>query len=415
MSKSFFLFSTVTITTSLLLLLLSCSSVPQKPGPEQLTQPAPKKVSTLTRIFDPHISAHGGDSGFILLRKGSRALKERLMLANVAEHTIEAQYYIWNSDKSGRLLARKLIEAADRGVSVRIILDDFSVGDRNEQLLLVNSHPNIEIRIYNPFVKRHGVAKWLNFAFDFDRLNRRMHNKTFTVDGAVAIVGGRNIGDEYFNLNEHINFRDLDLLAVGPVVDQVSQSFREYWNSPWAIPIEILVSPDSKSSEQATLADLLLAHQTEESALLLPEYPQSPKTHITEIVEEVIWSPAKFIYDQPGGEKDEAYPEGPKPVAAHILKLIGESQEEVLIESAYFVLGDEALALAASLNERGVKTRALTNSMASNDVLPNHASYAMVREDILKSGIELHELRPDAASCSMNLSLIGLAIICLPG
>ena len=337
------------------------------------------------------------------------------MLANVAEHTIEAQYYIWNSDKSGRLLARKLIEAADRGVSVRIILDDFSVGDRNEQLLLVNSHPNIEIRIYNPFVKRHGVAKWLNFAFDFDRLNRRMHNKTFTVDGAVAIVGGRNIGDEYFNLNEHINFRDLDLLAVGPVVDQVSQSFREYWNSPWAIPIEILVSPDSKSSEQATLADLLLAHQTEESALLLPEYPQSPKTHITEIVEEVIWSPAKFIYDQPGGEKDEAYPEGPKPVAAHILKLIGESQEEVLIESAYFVLGDEALALAASLNERGVKTRALTNSMASNDVLPNHASYAMVREDILKSGIELHELRPDAASCSMNLSLIGLAIICLPG
>ena len=145
------------------------------------------------------------------------------------------------------VLSQKLIEAADRGVSVRVILDDFSVGDRNEQLLAVNSHPNIQIRIYNPFVNRSGAAKWLNFALDFERLNRRMHNKTYTADGVAAIVGGRNIGDEYFNDNEHLNFRDLDLFTVGPVVQHVSKSFQEYWDSPWAIPIDHLVTVQSGS------------------------------------------------------------------------------------------------------------------------------------------------------------------------
>ena len=380
-------------------LLNNCGAVPEKRDSAKLTQPASQKDSTLASIFNPLISARNSESGFILLRDGSRALQERVALAEAAEHSIEAQYYIWNSDKSGRLLAGKLIEAADRGVAVRIILDDFSVGDRNEQLLALNSHPDIEIRIYNPFINRSGAAKWLNFAFDFDRLNRRMHNKTFTVDAVAAIVGGRNIGDEYFNQHEHLNFRDLDLFSVGPVVDRVSRSFNLYWNSPWAIPIDLLVTPDSDEEERNQLAALLAAHRTDGEVRELPGTSASPETYFSKSAKDLVWAPAEFVYDPPGGNNQQAFSEGPKPVASHLLQLAAASREEILVESAYFVLDKKALDLAAQLRDKGVSMRALTNSMASNDVLPNHASYAMVREGMLKSGIELHELRPDAASC----------------
>ena len=383
----------------LMVLLSCCGAVPETHAPEQMAQPAPVIDSPLGNIFNPVISASNGESGFILLRDGSRALQERLALADAAEHTIEAQYYIWNSDKSGRLLAGKLIEAADRGVSVRVILDDFSIGDRNEQLLAVNSHPDIQIRIYNPFINRSGAAKWLNFAFDFDRLNRRMHNKTFTVDAVAAIVGGRNIGDEYFNQNGYLNFRDLDLFSVGPVVDQVSHSFNLYWNSPWAIPIDLLAAPDPDEEEPHELDALLAAHRSDKDPFLRSEISASPEAHFSSTADELVWAPAEFVYDLPGGNDQEAYAEGPKPVAAHLLQLAAASTKEILVESAYFVLDDKALELAGQLRDQGVSIRALTNSMASNDVLPNHSSYAMVREAMLKSGIELHELRPDAASC----------------
>ena len=397
------------VSVVLVALLSSCGEVPEKQATGQLAQPEPRQDSTLAAIFNPLISAHDEESGFIMLRDGGRALQERAALAEAAEHTIEAQYYIWNSDRSGRLLAGTLIEAADRGVSVRIILDDFSVGDRNDELLALNSHPDIEIRIYNPFINRSGAAKWFNFAFDFDRLNRRMHNKTFTVDAVAAIVGGRNIGDEYFNRNDHLNFRDLDLFSVGPVVDQVSRSFNLYWNSPWAIPIDLLVAPDSDEEERNQLAALLAAHRSDGKVPELPGNSASPQAHFLKSAEDLVWAPAEFVYDPPGGNDQQAFSEGPKPVASHLLQLAAASTEEILLESAYFVLDEKALDLAAQLRDKGVSIRALTNSMASNDVLPNHASYAMVREGMLKSGIELHELRPDAASC---LETIGRKEFC---
>jgi putative cardiolipin synthase len=380
-------------------MLTGCGSIPT--GKHNTSQSSPKyyELSNLAKIFTSTATQKGDKSGFVLLRDGHRALNERLYLAEFAEHTIDVQYYIWNSDKSGKRLSQKLIEAADRGVSVRIILDDFSVGDRNEQLLAVNSHPNIQIRVYNPFVNRSGAAKWLNFAFDFERLNRRMHNKTYTADGVAAIVGGRNIGDEYFNSSENLNFRDLDLFTVGPVVQQVSQSFQEYWDSPWAISIEHLVSSNTDKEGKNQLDALLADKQTELSQISPSRKTESPESHFIQTLNELVWAPAVFIYDQPGGENKKAYSEGPKRVASHLLQLAENSEKEILIESAYFVLDEPALQIAARLRDRGVKMQALTNSMASNDVLPNHASYAMVREDMLKQGIKLYELRPDARSC----------------
>lgn len=399
----------IALTALLSVMLSNCSSIPTKTV--DTSQPASNYFadSKLSQIFSSIVQEHDDKSGFILLRDGDRALQKRLALANIAEHTIDAQYYIWNSDKSGKRLVQKLIQAADRGVSVRIILDDFSVGDRNKQLLAVNSHSNIQIRIYNPFVNRSGAAKWFNFAFDFERLNRRMHNKTYTVDGVAAIVGGRNIGDEYFNHNEHLNFRDLGLFTVGPAVKQVSQSFQEYWDSPWAIPIDQLVTSPPDQGDTIQLDAFLYEYQAELSQFSPSEKTKYPETYFNNSINELVWAPATFIYDRPGGDDKEAYPKGPKRVAKHLLELADKSNKEILIESAYFVLDEPALELVGRLHGKGVRMRALTNSMASNDVLPNHASYAMVRKDMLEHGIELFELRPDAKSC---LETIGREAYC---
>ena len=396
MQKYLFKFA---VTILCLILLAGCASLPNKDVVKSGILQENDRTVRLAKIFDPAVLKHRDDSGFILLRDGDRALRERLYLADIAERSIDVQYYIWNSDMSGKLLALKLIEAADRGVSVRILLDDFSVGDRNEQLMALSSYANIQVRVYNPFVNRSGAAKWLNFAFDFERLNRRMHNKTYSVDGVAAIVGGRNIGDEYFNHNENLNFRDLDLFTVGPVVRQISQSFQEYWASPWAIPIDRLVKSDFEQPGNDRLAALVDTNKTELAGTINYSQSGSPENHMARSVNELVWAPAMFVYDRPGGENNDAYQEGPKRVASHLLQLAADSDREILVESAYFVLDESALELAAGLREKGVKVRALTNSMASNDVLPNHTSYAMVREDMLRQGIELHELRPDALLC----------------
>ncbi len=397
-------FAAIAILTLLGTMVSSCGSLPLQAENRQETTFTEVSRTKLFQIFSSDVQEHADDSGFILLRKGVRALNERILLADIAEQTIDAQYYIWNSDKSGKLFLNRLIQSADRGVSVRLLLDDFNVSDRDDQLLAVNSHPNIQIRIYNPFVTRSGVIKWLNFAVDFNRLNRRMHNKTYIVDGTAAIVGGRNIGDEYFNQNSHLNFSDLDLLTIGPVVEQVSESFEAYWNSPWAIPVDQILTTSLDQIEGKELLNEL--HDTQEQQLhLSPHYEAiDPETNFQQIIKEFVWAHAEFFYDEPGADEKTAHPKGPKRVAQKLIDLAEKSRHEVLIESAYFVLNEPALKLAGRLQESGVRIYVLTNSMASNDVLPNHASYAMVRRDMLDQGIELFELRPDAVSC---LELIG--------
>lgn len=406
MKKSF---PVLTMVAFFAIMLNSCAPLPTKDAVALRSESGDSSETRLSKIVIPAVSKQGNNSGFLLLRDGECALTERLYLADMAEHSIDTQYYIWNSDKSGKLLMQRLLLAAERGVSVRLLLDDFSVGDRNDQLLVINSHPNIQVRVNNPFITRTGVGKWLNFAFDFDRLNRRMHNKTYTVDGTVAITGGRNIGDEYFNQNEHLNFHDTDLLSVGPVVSQVSESFSKYWNSPWAVPIEKLVEGDSDKKEGNPFTEFLTAELASPLQISLPIESNKLEELFQKSVDELVWAPAVFIADDPWGDDKKKHSDEPKRVAKHLLKMTENSSTEVLVESAYFVLNKEALELVGEVFKRGVTIRVLTNSMASNDVLPNHASYAMVREDMLSHGIELFELRPDAASC---LELVGRQEFC---
>ncbi|MCW8832916.1 MAG: phospholipase D-like domain-containing protein, partial [Colwellia sp.] len=236
------------------------------------------------------------DTSAVLLQDtGWDALAQRLALIETAEHSIDIQYYIWNSDTSGHYLANRLIAAADRGVKVRVMLDDINLNEREDLLSSIDSHPQIEIRIYNPVPTRSGAAKWLNVLGDFSRLNRRMHNKSFTVDGALSIVGGRNIGDEYFDLSDEINFRDRDVLVMGSVVTDIQASFGGYWNSQWSYPVNLL---GGKSSPELQVLAEKPAPQYKHYPTL-PEGNKKAYQFLKDLMYEMTWVQARFISDRP--------------------------------------------------------------------------------------------------------------------
>jgi len=353
-------------------------------------------------------AGHPGESGVMLLDTGSEALRQRDALIEAATHTIDAQYYIWNPDASGRYLAARLLAAAERGVQVRVILDDINAAGRDLALAGLAAHPNVEIRLYNPTAARGGFLRTLGFIRDFSQVNRRMHNKSFTADGAVTIVGGRNVGDEYFDLDPEMNFRDRELLAVGPVVAQVSAGFDAFWNSTWTRPVEALAGKAG-----ALPPGEALAAAVGEVAALGYEAPAGlADVFVTETLPALLWAPARLVFDTPPTADEIAASDAVQPVAQELRRVVAGARQEVLVESAYFILGDESLAEVARLRSAGVRVRALTNSLASNDLVTNHSGYARRRPAMLDSGIELFELRPDAAACR---SLVAVSRACEQG
>ncbi|WP_047043196.1 phospholipase D family protein [Vibrio mexicanus] len=325
---------------------------------------------------------------------GWDALAQRLALIETAQKSIDIQYYIWNSDHSGHYLAKRLLAAADRGVHVRVMLDDINLNEREDLLTALDSHPNAEIRIFNPTPSRSGVSKWLSFLGDFSRLNRRMHNKSFTVDGAFSVVGGRNIGDEYFDLSDEINFRDRDVLVAGAVVEQISDNFDKYWDSRWSYPVTLL------GGEAIDYVDMINAVEAPAYANYpaLPANTEQAKQLLGNVTQQMKWVDAYFVSDEPVPE-DEGNTDVPKQTAVLLAKLAQQSQQEVLLESAYLVFDDRQLAAWQDLVEEGVVVKAFTNSMESNDLVTNHSAYAGRRKDMLEHGIELFELKPDSDLC----------------
>ncbi|MET0656742.1 MAG: phospholipase D family protein [Steroidobacteraceae bacterium] len=357
--------------------------------------------TNLGRAAADAAAVHAGQSGFLVLDSGKDALLERLALIESAERSIDLQYYIWNSDSTGRYMAERVYAAAERGVRVRILLDDMNTKARDAVLAFLDSHPAIEVRIYNPIAARSGAGRLLGIARDFSRVNRRMHNKSLTADGAATIVGGRNIGDEYFDASAELNFRDRDLLSVGPVVAQVEEAFDTFWNSPWAYPVASLTKA-TLTPQEAGVRRAGAIHAGEELAQrgyhpvseLLPA-----QAHFSSMLQQLVWAPARLVHDVPPVDGEVSDTSAVQPVAQALADIASAAQQEVLIESAYFILGDPALERFAQLKAHGVRLRALTNSLASNDLATNHSGYARRRGQMLKSGIELYELRPDAASC----------------
>jgi len=348
---------------------------------------------------------HPGLSGVMLVDSGAQALRHRDALVAAASRSIDAQYYIWNSDASGRYLAARLLAAADRGVRVRILLDDINIAGRDAVLARLATHPNVQIRVYNPSAGRQGILRLLGFIRDFSQINRRMHNKSFTVDGAASIVGGRNVGDEYFDLDPEMNFRDRELLAVGPVVEQVTRGFEAFWNSTWTRPAESLAGADAVNDVDTDLPGLMQAATGQVTGLGYRPPDDLAGNFRAETLPALIWAPARVVFDSPPTTEQVADSDEEQLVARELRQLVATAQSEILAESAYLILVGDSLDEAARLHASGVRMRALTNSLASNDLVTNHSGYARNRPAMLDAGIELYELRPDAAACQRLIEL----------
>ncbi len=369
------------------------------PRPNAVAWPKPEETF-LGRRYAADQAAHPGQSGFSLLSIGMDAFLARAYLADTAERTIDVQYYIVHGDLTGKLLMYHLLKAADRGVHVRLLLDDHHTGGRDFEMATFDAHPNIEVRLFNPYMGRHVVmvSRPIDFLIHPSRLNRRMHNKVFAVDNAAAIVGGRNIGDEYFEASEDMEFHDLDLLAFGPIVNQVSTCFDDYWNSEWAVPIGALRSSKPTASEF-----------TNECQSLREFYEASRQTPYAVALRDsdfmntlsrdrlrLIWAPSQLFCDPPSKIAGLNKQYFVRYMHSQLEPIANRTEKELLLVSPYFVPGEEGMEYFHRLREKGVRVRILSNSLASNDSPIVHIGYTRYRKALVQCGVELYEYKPSA-------------------
>lgn len=340
--------------------------------------------------------AHPGVSGYRLLRTGSAALQARLALANAAQRTLDLQYYIADEDDTGKLVLEAALRAADRGVRVRMLIDDLNFKDLDNIMLTLNNHKNIEIRVFNPFATAdEGMfARVGNAMTDLDTLDRRMHNKAMIVDNQIAVVGGRNIGDEYFDASPNLVFRDLDVIVAGPLVSGVSASFDEFWNSDEAYPLHALNNTSIDQADIDKVRKDLGEHWQKEFADThdKPLYQSSISDQLTREAIGLVWAPGELRVDHP--EKIEGDPDYESPPARRLGELVRGAHTSVDLISPYFVPHDHGVETIRTLSAQGVHFRILTNSLASTDAVAVHAGYSPYRRPLLEAGVELYELKP---------------------
>lgn len=388
------LFRRLTPFAGLALLLSACGTTtdwdyPRTPS-SAITDP---QSTTVGVLFQESADRHPGQSGLAVVREGSRAFIDRLAMADLAEKTLDAQYFIWDGDTTGLILAERILRAADRGVRVRLLIDDiYQTEERDFNVAAMDAHPNVEIRLFNPLENRRW--RFWSFVSDFERADHRMHNKLFIVDNAVAIAGGRNIADIYFGVRADENFRDMDMAMAGPVVRDLSARFDEFWNSRSAVPVGAVVE------QRATEKDLLAFRKRLADAISTVGYPYpidekiaALRAQITAIRDGFVWGQARVVANSPGRAGDDES----EAIREALIQRVGETHHELLVESPYFILADSSIELLRQLASRGIKVRVLTNSAATNDVVGAQAGYAKTRKKLLGAGIELYELRPDSA------------------
>jgi len=364
----------------------------------------------LDRQISPAETLHAGQSGFRLVKEGAEAFVVRMQSARHAARSLDVQTYIWHSDTTGVYLAGVLLESADRGVRVRLLLDDLDARAKNDGFAALAAHPNIEVRMFNPFVTRKGtLAKAGEGALNFKRINRRMHNKSWIADNRVAVVGGRNVGDEYFGAAEEMNFVDLDFAMIGPVVRDASASFDRYWNSASAYPMETL-DPEGVNDEALARLRSRLAKQTEEMATSV--YAEALRGD--DVVQRMLagdwpmrWSSQyEFVADDPAKVTMKKRDVRRTHVGVALVPMLQEAETRITIISPYFVPGDEVTAGLTHAAGNGREVRILTNSLIANDVAAVHGGYSRYRKPLLKGGVQLWELKPMAGGAQAS-SLFG--------
>ena len=394
----------ILLLSALLFVLLGCTTLPPHPGGPTVVAIPAGEGTRLDQVVQPALDAHPGQSGFHLVSDGVAAFALRGLSGRAAERSLDLQYYIWHDDMTGRLLALELIEAADRGVRVRLLLDDMDARAKNFAIAALAAHPNIDVRLFNPFASRQGLfGKGMEAITSFSRINHRMHNKSWIVDNRFAIAGGRNIGDEYFSASDHVNFNDLDLAFVGPAVEELSASFDRYWNSDQVYPIESL-SPDAVSSE--ALDALSAAARAYAAEALQTPYLLAMQGHDAVAAARAMALPMHWtanwqvLSDAPDKARfkdssTDGLPMEGSAVLAGLTRAVDAADSEVTLISPYFVPGKAGTAQLTGLVAEGRQVRILTNSLAANDVAAVHGGYAGYRKALLAGGVQLWELKPE--------------------
>ncbi|MBJ8869622.1 phospholipase D family protein [Citrobacter braakii] len=347
-------------------------------------------MTRLERAITPLCENHPGESGILALDDSLDAFAARYRLTEMAERTLDVQYYIWENDMSGLLLFSVLLAAAKRGVRVRLLLDDNNTPGLDDTLRLLDNHPNIEVRLFNPFSFR--ILRALGYLTDFARLNRRMHNKSFTADGVVTLVGGRNIGDAYFGAGEQPLFSDLDVMAIGPVVKDVADDFERYWRCRSVSTLQnVLEMSESDSVQRIELPESWYNDDITRRYLHKLETSQFMSS-VDQRSLPLIWAKTRLLSDDPAKGEGKAPRHSLLP--QRLFDVMGSPTERIDIISAYFVPTRAGVAQLLRLVRKGVKIAILTNSLAANDVAIVHAGYARWRKKLLRYGVELYELKP---------------------
>ncbi|MEW6203733.1 MAG: phospholipase D family protein [Pseudomonadota bacterium] len=345
------------------------------------------------------LAQNRGKAGIYPIQDPKQAFASRVALARAAERTIDIQSYLWHNDTTGTLMLNELFAAAQRGVRVRLLLDDNGITGLDNQLNRLDRHPNIEVRLFNPFVIRN--PKWLGYITDFSRANRRMHNKSFTVDNMVTISGGRNIGDEYFGATDAQLFTDLDMLCVGVVVDAVSRDFDLYWQSNSSYPSSKILLPTEPTVLDKLDSEELTAEQQERAAVYTTQVRES--VFVQDFLSgnlQLQWTEVRMVSDDPAKGLDEASREDY--LVAELRDFIAEPKFSLSVVSPYFVPTEKGVAFFSRLAKAGVNVQILTNSLEATDVAAVHSGYAKTRVELLKAGVKLFELKSSAGVQKTN-------------
>ena len=338
-------------------------------------------------------AANNKQSGFYPLPSGLDALGARLALIDRAERSIDAQYFLIKDDSAGLIFAGKLVEAADRGVRIRFLLDDVFTTVGDEDLLRLDEHPNIEIRLFNP-IARGGISL-LNFLLDFKTANRRMHNKSFTVDNQATIVGGRNIADEYFQLTADAEFLDFDILAFGPVAPAVSTTFDRFWNHQLAVPLAAFKISDE--GLPALRENLNAAMKTTGDSIYRQAIDAPLVQDLLNRNATLFPADAEVITDDPDKLLNKVSREQ-QILITRMAEVVAAATKDVIVSTPYFVPGDEGVAFWKSVVDSGVKVSIVTNSLASTNHIAVHSAYAGYRKKLLQAGVDLYEVRANAVT-----------------
>ena len=401
-----------------------CASLPsavERPVSYALTTP-PDTALGQTMQAAANAARTRNDSGFALVNSAELAFTSRMALINAAQKTLDIQYYAIHADETTERMFDALRAAGERGVRIRILLDDFNTVGKNAQVLKLAFEKNISMRLFNPLPGSRGslFLRILTSLKDVDRIQRRMHNKIFVADNAVAITGGRNLGETYFGQSEGTNFVDADVLAAGRIVRELSRSFDQYWNNPLAYPVQSLMTakeldalkpppkapksleaPTALSAETSTVSPTAPGIPTP-AASTLPDTTNLSKLSWT-------WAPSVLMVDKASKIAADAddVEQAQDTTVDGLLQLMGNAKNNLLIVSPYFVPGDRMMAQLAAIRQKGVRIRVLTNSLASNDAPAAHVGYARYRRQLLAMGIEIHEMRAEQVGTLSSFSGLG--------